>query len=52
MLLAASFRTAFRHGSDVEARSKTTLAATFAGMGFRNWACTSRTPTPTRSRAW
>ena len=36
MLLAASFRTAFRHGSDLEARSNMMLAATFAGMGFGN----------------
>jgi len=35
-LLAASFRTAFRHGSDLEARSNMMLAATFAGMGFGN----------------
>src|SRR5215472_14373348 len=35
-LLAASFRTAFRVGSDLEARSKMMLAATFAGMGFGN----------------
>jgi alcohol dehydrogenase class IV len=36
MLLAGSFRTAFRHGSDLEARSNMMLAATFAGMGFGN----------------
>ena len=35
-LLAASFRTAFRHGSDLQARSNMMLAATFAGMGFGN----------------
>jgi hydroxyacid-oxoacid transhydrogenase len=35
-LLAASFRTAFRDGSDLEARSSMMLAATFAGMGFGN----------------
>jgi alcohol dehydrogenase class IV len=35
-LLAASFRTAFLHGSDLEARSSMMLAATFAGMGFGN----------------
>ncbi len=35
-LLAASFRTAFRNGSDLEARSNMMLAATFAGMGFGN----------------
>ncbi len=35
-LLAGSFRTAFRHGDDLEARSKMMLAATFAGMGFGN----------------
>ena len=36
MLLAASFRAAFRQGSDLEARSNMMLAATFAGMGFGN----------------
>ena len=36
MLLAASFRAAFRHGADLEARSNMMLAATFAGMGFGN----------------
>jgi len=35
-LLAASFRAAFREGSDLEARSNMMLAATFAGMGFGN----------------
>ena len=35
-LLAGSFRTAFRHGDDLEARSNMMLAATFAGMGFGN----------------
>jgi len=35
-LLAQSFRTAFRHGDDLEARGNTMLAATFAGMGFGN----------------
>ena len=35
-LLAASFRAAFRDGSDLEARSNMMLAATFAGMGFGN----------------
>ena len=35
-LLAQSFRTAFRHGDDLEARSNMMLAATFAGMGFGN----------------
>jgi alcohol dehydrogenase class IV len=35
-LLAASFREAFRHGSDLQARSNMMLAATFAGMGFGN----------------
>ena len=35
-LLAHSFRTAFRRGDDLEARSNMMLAATFAGMGFGN----------------
>src|SRR5580765_5473097 len=35
-LLAQSFRTAFNHGQDLEARSNMMLAATFAGMGFGN----------------
>jgi alcohol dehydrogenase class IV len=35
-LLAGSFRTAVRDGSDVEARGQMALAATFAGMGFGN----------------
>jgi alcohol dehydrogenase class IV len=35
-LLARSFRTAVRDGSDVEARSNMMMAATFAGMGFGN----------------
>lgn len=35
-LLASSFRTAVRHGEDVEARERMALAATFAGMGFGN----------------
>src|ERR1700710_3075037 len=35
-LLARSFRTAFNHGQDLEARSNMMLAATFAGMGFGN----------------
>jgi alcohol dehydrogenase class IV len=35
-LIAASFRTAVRDGSDLEARSNMMLAATFAGMGFGN----------------
>ena len=35
-LLAASFRTAVRDGSDEEAREQMALAATFAGMGFGN----------------
>jgi len=35
-LLADSFRTAVRDGSDVEARGQMALAATFAGMGFGN----------------
>jgi alcohol dehydrogenase class IV len=35
-LLAESFRTAVRDGSDTEARGKMALAATFAGMGFGN----------------
>ncbi len=35
-LIAASFRIAVHHGSDLEARSNMMLAATFAGMGFGN----------------
>ncbi len=35
-LLASSFRTAVRDGSDVPAREEMALAATFAGMGFGN----------------
>jgi hydroxyacid-oxoacid transhydrogenase len=35
-LLAESFRTAVRDGSDEEARGAMALAATFAGMGFGN----------------
>jgi len=35
-LLADSFRTAVRDGSDVDARGRMALAATFAGMGFGN----------------
>jgi hydroxyacid-oxoacid transhydrogenase len=35
-LLADSFRTAVRDGSDVNARGQMALAATFAGMGFGN----------------
>src|SRR3954469_23239801 len=35
-LLADSFRTAVRDGSDAEARGSMALAATFAGMGFGN----------------
>jgi alcohol dehydrogenase class IV len=35
-LLAASFRTAVREGSNVPARGEMALAATFAGMGFGN----------------
>jgi alcohol dehydrogenase class IV len=35
-LLAASFRTAVRHGDDAQAREQMALAATFAGMGFGN----------------
>jgi hydroxyacid-oxoacid transhydrogenase len=35
-LLAESFRTAVRDGSDVDARGQMALAATFAGMGFGN----------------
>jgi hydroxyacid-oxoacid transhydrogenase len=35
-LIAASFRTAVRDGSNVQARSDMMLAATFAGMGFGN----------------
>ena len=35
-LLASSFRTAVRDGSDAPAREQMALAATFAGMGFGN----------------
>ncbi len=35
-LLATSFRTAVRHGDDVQARADMAIAATFAGMGFGN----------------
>ena len=35
-LVAKSFRTAVRNGSDLEARSNMMMAATFAGMGFGN----------------
>jgi alcohol dehydrogenase class IV len=35
-LLAGSFRTAVRDGSDTDARGAMALAATFAGMGFGN----------------
>jgi alcohol dehydrogenase class IV len=35
-LLAASFRTAVRHGDDQQARADMAIAATFAGMGFGN----------------
>jgi alcohol dehydrogenase class IV len=35
-LLSESFRTAVRDGSDVEARGKMAMAATFAGLGFGN----------------
>jgi hydroxyacid-oxoacid transhydrogenase len=35
-LIAGSFRTAVRDGSDLEARSNMMMAATFAGMGFGN----------------
>ncbi|NLJ54646.1 MAG: iron-containing alcohol dehydrogenase [Intrasporangiaceae bacterium] len=35
-LLASSFRTAFRDGDDVQARSDMALAATLAGLGFGN----------------
>ena len=35
-LLATSFRTAVREGSNLQARSDMMLAATFAGMGFGN----------------
>jgi hydroxyacid-oxoacid transhydrogenase len=35
-LLAESFRTAVRDGSDEEARGQMAMAATFAGMGFGN----------------
>jgi hydroxyacid-oxoacid transhydrogenase len=36
MLLASSFRTAFREGDNLQARSDMMMAATFAGMGFGN----------------
>ena len=35
-LLAGSFRTAVKHGDDVQAREQMSMAATFAGMGFGN----------------
>jgi hydroxyacid-oxoacid transhydrogenase len=35
-LLAASFRTAVRHGDDAAARADMAMAATFAGLGFGN----------------
>jgi alcohol dehydrogenase class IV len=35
-LLARSFRTAVRHGDDVDARTDMALAATFAGLGIGN----------------
>ncbi|HUY47137.1 MAG TPA: hydroxyacid-oxoacid transhydrogenase [Streptosporangiaceae bacterium] len=35
-LLAGSFRTAVREGSDLQARTDMAVAATFAGMGFGN----------------
>jgi alcohol dehydrogenase class IV len=35
-LIASSFRTAFRDGGNLQARSDMMLAATFAGMGFGN----------------
>jgi alcohol dehydrogenase class IV len=35
-LLAESFRTAFREGDNLQARSNMMMAATFAGMGFGN----------------
>jgi alcohol dehydrogenase class IV len=35
-LVASSFRTAFRDGGNLQARSDMMLAATFAGMGFGN----------------
>ncbi len=49
-LLSRSFRRAVRDGDDREARTEMALAATFAGLGFGNAGCTSRTRTPTRSR--
>jgi alcohol dehydrogenase class IV len=52
-LIARSFRDAVHRGADdVSARTDMMLAATFAGMGFGNSGCTSRTPTPTRSPGW
>ncbi len=48
-LLATHFRHAVRDGDDLGARRGMAMAATFAGLGFGNAACTSRTPTPTRS---
>ncbi|MGA8850900.1 MAG: hydroxyacid-oxoacid transhydrogenase [Aeromicrobium sp.] len=35
-LMATSFRTAVRHGDDLEARTQMAMAATFAGLGFGN----------------
>lgn len=35
-LMAGAFRTAVRHGSDLEARVQVAMAATFAGLGFGN----------------
>ncbi|MFD1859612.1 iron-containing alcohol dehydrogenase [Aeromicrobium camelliae] len=35
-LMAGAFRTAVRHGDDVEAREQMAMAATFAGLGFGN----------------
>ena len=50
-LLAGAFRTAVRHGDDEQARADMALAATFAAWASATPECTSRTPTPTRSRA-
>ncbi len=35
-LMAVSFRTAVRHGDDLQARTQMAMAATFAGLGFGN----------------
>lgn len=35
-LMSVAFRTAVRHGDDLEARTQMAMAATFAGLGFGN----------------